>query len=250
MRAVIFRSHEAVELVVVHVRQPFLELRRLLFQPFRKSVSDFVNLRVRQLYALAVPHLYVVPVLVLADLLHHVGAGVVQGVFQQVHPVIVAVISLDQKLVGDFHRPVAARHRILVEALRVAYPHVRVEQAAHIGGIHSRGYPAFPEVEVQILKRDLFGDVLAQSLQSLPCLRHHLVPLVSLYPFLHLPRFHHNVTGDEAVGYLVTFCQRVVVHPAFQRFQHVRPCHVAQGFHIRQVYPAVAVERSGQGFFR
>ena len=161
VRAVVLRAHEAVELVVVHVRQPLLELRRLFLQPFRESVSDFVNLGVGELYALAVACLYVVTVLVLADFLHHVRAGVVQGVFQQVHPVIVAVISLDQKLVGDFHRPVAARHRILVEALRVAYPHVRVEQAAHVGGIHPRGYPPLPEVEVKVFKRDLFGDVLA-----------------------------------------------------------------------------------------
>ena len=34
--------------------------------------------------------------------------------------------------------------------LRVAYPHVRFKQAAHVGGIHARGYPPFPEVEVQV----------------------------------------------------------------------------------------------------
>jgi hypothetical protein len=32
--------------------------------------------------------------LVLTDELHHIRAGVVQGVFQQVHPVIVPVIAL------------------------------------------------------------------------------------------------------------------------------------------------------------
>ena len=159
--SVVLRAYEAVELVVIHVRQPFLELRRLFFQPFGEATPDFVNLRVRQLYALAVACLDVFPVLVLAHLLHHVGAGVVQGVLQQMHPVIVAVASLDQKLVGDFHCPVAARHRILVEALRVAYPHVRFKQTAHVGGIHARGYPSFPEVEVQFLKRNLFGYVLA-----------------------------------------------------------------------------------------
>ena len=161
VRAVVLRAYEAVELVVVHVRQPFLELRRLFFQPFGEATPDFVNLRVRQLYALAVACLDVFPVLVLAHLLHHVRAGVVQGVLQQMHPVIVAVVSLHQKLVGDFHRPVAARHRILVEALRVAYPHVRFKQAAHVGGIHARGYPPLPEVEVKVLKRDLFGYVPA-----------------------------------------------------------------------------------------
>ena len=46
------------------------------------------------LYSLAVAYLDVVAILVLADGLHHVGAGVVQGVFQKVHTVIVTVIPL------------------------------------------------------------------------------------------------------------------------------------------------------------
>ena len=82
VRAVILRAHETVELAVIHCRQPFLELRRLLFQPFREPVTDFVNLGVGELYALAVAHLDVIAMLILADGLHHVGAGVVQGVFQ------------------------------------------------------------------------------------------------------------------------------------------------------------------------
>ena len=94
VRTVILRSHETVELAVVHCRQPFLELRRLLFQPFREPVTDFVNLGVGELYALAVAHLDVIAVIVLSYGLHHVGAGVVQGVFQQVHTVIVPVIAL------------------------------------------------------------------------------------------------------------------------------------------------------------
>ena len=148
VRAVILRAHETVELVVVHVRQPLLELRRLFLQPLGKAVSYLVNLRVGKLYALAVTHLDVVAVLVLADAFHHVGAGVVQGVFQQVHAVVVSVIAFHQKLVRDFHRFVGAFHRILVEAFRVSYPYLRVEQAAHVGGIHARGYPTLPEVEV------------------------------------------------------------------------------------------------------
>ena len=157
MRAVVLRAHEAVELVVVHVRQPFLELRRLFLQPLGKAVSYLVNLRVGKLYALAVAHLDVVAVLVLADAFHHVGAGVVQSVFQEIHAVIVAVVAFHQELVRDFHRLVVAFHRILVKAFRIGYPHVRVEQAAHVGGIHAGGYPTLPEVEVQIFKGYLFG---------------------------------------------------------------------------------------------
>ena len=94
VRAVILRAHETVELAVIHRREPFLELRRLFFQPFGEPVTDFVYLRVGELYALAVAYLDVVAVLVLADTFHHVGAGVVQGVLQQVHTVIVPVIAL------------------------------------------------------------------------------------------------------------------------------------------------------------
>ena len=165
MRAVVLRAHEAVELAVVHICQAFLELRRLFFQPFGEAVSDFDNLRVGELDALAVAHLDVVPVFVLADAFHHVRAGVVQRVFQQVHAVVVAVIALYQKLVCDFHRLAGTVHGILVKAFRVGYPHVRVEQAAHVGGIHARGYPTLPEVEVQVLEGDLFGHILAQSRQ-------------------------------------------------------------------------------------
>ena len=61
--------------------KPLLELRRLLFEPFGEAVSYLVNLGVGELYSLAVAHLDVVAMLVLADGLHHVRAGVVQGVF-------------------------------------------------------------------------------------------------------------------------------------------------------------------------
>ena len=67
--------------------KPLLELRRLLFEPFGEAVSYLVNLGVGELYSLAVAHLDVVAMLVLADGLHHVRAGVVQGVFQEVHTV-------------------------------------------------------------------------------------------------------------------------------------------------------------------
>ena len=94
VRAVVLRAYETVELAVIHRREPFLELRRLLFQPFREPVADFVDLGVGELYALAVAHLDVIAMLVLAYGLHHVGTGVVQGMFQQVHAVIVPVIAL------------------------------------------------------------------------------------------------------------------------------------------------------------
>ncbi len=94
VRAVVLRAHETVELAVIHRCQPFFELWRLLFQPFREPVAYLVYLGVGKLYALTVTHLNVIAILVLTDRLHHVRAGVVQGVFQQVHTVIVPVIAL------------------------------------------------------------------------------------------------------------------------------------------------------------
>ena len=67
MRAVILRTHEAVELVVIEVNEFLIELRRLGFEPFRESISYLVNLGVGKLYRLVVRHLYVVAVIVLAD---------------------------------------------------------------------------------------------------------------------------------------------------------------------------------------
>ena len=62
VRAVIFRTHEAVELAVVHIRRRFLNSGDCSSSHSGEAVSDFVNLRVGELDALAVAHLDVVPV--------------------------------------------------------------------------------------------------------------------------------------------------------------------------------------------
>ena len=67
MAAVVLRAHEAVELVVIQLNKPFLELRTLSLQPFRESIADFINLGVGELDCLVVRNLYVVSVLILAD---------------------------------------------------------------------------------------------------------------------------------------------------------------------------------------
>ena len=249
VRAVVLRAHEAVELVVVHVRQPFLELRRLFLQPFGEAVANFINLRIGKLYALAVAHLDVIAVLVLADAFHHVRAGVVQGVLQEVHAVVVAVIAFHQKLVRDFHRLVAARHRILVDVFRIGYPHLRIEQAAHVGGIHARGYPTLPEVEVQVLEGDLFGHGIFQGFKRLFRLRQHFVSLMTIHPIFHVGDFLHHVSGDEAVGNLIAILQRIVEHSSFQGFEYLRLRQITKRLHVGQVHAAVPVQRGGQGFF-
>ena len=155
MATVILRSHEAVELAVIHIRQRVLERLRLFLQPFTESGSNFINLAVGKLYALGIAYLDVVTVLVLADTLHHIGTGVVQSVFQQVHTVITAVISLHGKLLPYFHILMTALYGILVQTLRVSDVDVRIVELAHIGCINTRRYPAFTEVEVQFLKSNL-----------------------------------------------------------------------------------------------
>ena len=66
--------------------------------------------------------------------------------------------------------------------------------------------------------------------------------LVFPNPALHVGDFLHHVPGDEAVGNLVALRQRVVEHPPFQGFQHLRLRQVAEGFHVGQVHAAVQVE--------
>ena len=119
VRAVILRAHIAVELPVIHIRQPFLELRRLRFQPIDKPAADFVDFGIGKLYGFAVPHLDVVPVVVLADTLVNVRYGVVQGVFQEVDAVIPLVVSLHGKLLVNLHIPMVARDGKLVYTVHV-----------------------------------------------------------------------------------------------------------------------------------
>ena len=216
VRTVILRAHETVELSVIHRHKPLLELRRLLFEPFGETVAYLVNLGVGELYALAVAHLDVVAMLVLADGLHHVGAGVVQGVFQKVHTVIVPVIPLHQKLVRDFHGAVAARHRKLVHACGIGDFHLRVKQVAHVGGIDTRRNPAFPEVKVQILKDDARRFGIFQSLQCLLHLRQTFIFWVVAHPSLYAFRLLYHVSGDEAVFDLVTGYERIVIDAPLQ----------------------------------
>ena len=249
VRAVILRAHETVELAVIHRRQPLLELRRLLFEPFGESVSYLVNLGVGELYSLAVAHLDVVAMLVLADGLHHVGAGVVQGVFQKVHTVIVPVIPLHQKLVRDFHGAVAARHRKLVHAGGVGDFHLRVEQPAHVGGIDTRRNPAFPEIEVQILEGDARRFGFFQSLQRLLHLRHTFTFGVFAHPSLYAFRLLYHVSGNKAVLNLVTGYERIVIDTFLQGCEQLLRRAVGYLPHIVEIDRAIFVERRGQGFF-
>ena len=159
MRTVVLRTDEAVELAVVHRGEPFLEGVGLFLQPFRETVADFVYLGIGKLDALAVTNLDVVAVLVLTDTLHHVGTGVVEGVLQEVHAVVVAVIAFYDILVRYCHRLQTALGGILVHAVGIDDAYLRIEEVAHIGGIHTCRNPTLAEVEVQVLKGYRFGTV-------------------------------------------------------------------------------------------
>ena len=65
--AVVLRTHETVEFVVIQVHQTLLELRRLSLQPFGEPIADFINLGIGELYSLAIRNFYVVSVFILAD---------------------------------------------------------------------------------------------------------------------------------------------------------------------------------------
>ncbi len=103
MTAVILRTHETVELVIVEVNEFLLKLRRLCFEPFAKSVSYLVNLGIGKLDSLVVRHFYIMTVLVLARRLFYVRNSVMKGVFQQAHTVVCAVIASDTELLPDGH---------------------------------------------------------------------------------------------------------------------------------------------------
>ena len=187
--------------------------------------------------------------LVLADGLHHVGAGVVQGMFQEVHTVITAVIAFYQKFVRDLHGAVAARHGKLVHAGGIGDFHVRVEKMTHVGGIHARGNPAFTEVEVEVLEGDTLRLGFLQSLQRLFHLRQSFVFRITVYPCLYALRLLYHVPRDEAVFNLVTGYERIVEDASFEGIEKFLFRTVCYPPHITEIDRTVLVERCGQGFF-
>ena len=172
-----------------------------------------------------------------------------QGVFQEVHTVIVPVIPLHQKLVRDFHGAVAAHHRKLVHACGIGDFHLRVEQPAHVGGIDTRRNPAFPEIEVQILEGDALRLGIFQSLQRLLHLRHTLIFGIVTHPCLYAFRFLYDISGDETVFDFVTGHERIVVDAPLQGSEQILRRAVGYLPHIAEIDRAIFVERRGQGFF-
>ena len=83
MRAVVLRTHETVELAVIHVGQTLLEVGGLVAQPVRETAADLVDFGVGLLYLLPVAYLHLFPLAVnqFAGFFGDVRNRVVQGVF-------------------------------------------------------------------------------------------------------------------------------------------------------------------------
>ena len=250
VRAVVLRTHETVELAVVHRHEPFLELRRLLFEPFGEAVTYLVNLGVGELYALGIAHLDVVAVLVLTDALHHVGTGVVQGVLQQAHAVVVAVVALHAELVPDLDVLAVAHGGELVHAGGIGDADIGLVEVAHVGGVDARGYPPFAEVEVEFLEGDALWSGILQCLQRLFSLRQMLMLPVIGNPCLDALRLVDDIPGNEAVADFVIVRQRVEIDPAVEGSEQFLLGGVSERAHVVEMNRAVPVERGGQGFLR
>ena len=246
VRAVVLRTHEAVELTVIHIRQPLLKLRRLLRKPLHEPVSYLVYLGVGELYALAVAHLDVASVLVLADALGHVRHGVHEGVFQQGDTVVAAVIPLDTELVenlGIFH---AAFDGIIVHALRETDTYFRVEQIRCVCRVDTRRNPPLAEVEIQLVERDRARRGLLQGGEGF---LFALAVRVPGHPCLDALRLVHYVARDEAVFDLVTAGKRIVEDAPFQLVDQLLAAIIRERFHVVEVHAAVAVERGRESLF-
>ena len=120
---------------------------------------------------------------------------------------------------------------------------------AHVGGIHARGNPAFPEVEVEVFKGYALRFGFLQCLPRLFHLRHPLTFGIVLHPALYAFRLLYHVPRDEAVFDFVTGYERVVEDAPLEGTKQFLFRSVGYLLHIAEIDRAELVERCGQGFF-
>ena len=120
---------------------------------------------------------------------------------------------------------------------------------AHVGGIHARGNPSFPEVEVEVFKGDSLRFGFLQSLPRLSHLRHPFTFGIVFHPALYTFRLLYHVPRDEAVFDFVTGYERVVEDAPFEGIEQFLLRGVGYLPHIAEIDRAELVERRGQGFF-
>ena len=120
---------------------------------------------------------------------------------------------------------------------------------AHVGGIHTRGNPAFTEVEVEVFKGYTLRFGFLQSLQRLFHIRQSFAFRIIFHPCLYAFRLLYHVPRDEAVFNLVTGYERIVKDTSFEGMEQFLFRTVCYPPHIVEIDRTVLVERCGQGFF-
>ena len=202
MTAVVLRANKAVELLIIHLRKPVLELTVLSFKPLSEAISDFINLRVCQLDGLCIRNLDVVTVIIRTVRLHDFRCRVVQGMTQQGYTVITAILTPDAELAPYLRVLLCATGIELVYLRRIHNVNLRVIEVCHEGGIDIGGNPTLTEVEVQVFKGNRCRHGILQGIQRLhrPVIYLTTVSLYQPFDVLHL---FHDVSGNELVAYLV-----------------------------------------------
>ena len=246
VRTVILRAHEAVELVVVEVGEPVLELRGLVVQPFGETAPYILDLGTRELYFLPVAHLHVLPFAIHepAYRLGDLGRGVLQGVLDQVQAAVMAELAIDGVLFAYLDRVRVGR--LDVEFVDVGYVddfHLRFEEPRGEALVDAHRYPPFPEVEVQVLEGDRLGRSFAQRREGR--LRRRMVGIL-LQKTFHPVGLLDDVARDDALGDLVLVAVRVEIDTSFELFQYLRFARPGKLRYILHVHVGIAVQAGRQ----
>ena len=164
MRAVILGLDKAVELPVVHLLKLVALLLGQVGQVFRKALTDFLYLRVGQLYLLHVRSLQVITVGIRADTLLDVGGGVVEGMAQQCHTVVVLVLTAHTVFLTDLQVvAVLSLQRILVDVFGIVDFHLSIEEFSDIVLVVLRRNPSLTKLQADVIEGYLLGNGLLQS---------------------------------------------------------------------------------------
>ena len=110
----------------------------------------------------------------------------------------------------------------------------------HVGGKHARGYPPFPEVEVEVGKGYLFGDGLFQCgkgfVHTAVRFRVYLLPLPDI---LYLGN---DITRHKAILDFIAADERIEEDTPFECREQFLLATARQLLHIAEFHTAVAVE--------
>ena len=165
-----------------------------------------------------------------------------QGVLQQAHAVVVAVVALHAELVPYLDVLTVAYGGELVHAGGVGDADIGLVEVAHVGGVDARGYPPLAEVEVEFLKGDALWGGILQCLQRLFRLCQMLMLPVVGNPCLDTLRLVYDIPGYEAVADFVAVRQGIEIDPAVEGCKQFFHGGVGERAHIVEMDRAVLVE--------